>query len=83
MMAELEAKEVSHGSMDSLRTDLPTEATREKEEEAQRLQRLEEAMREAQERKKNLEARMQEKIRRQVQIAVSASKQASEPRINH
>ena len=36
-------------------------------------------MREAQEREKNLEARMQKEIRRQVQIAVSASKQASEP----
>ena len=39
-------------------------------------------MREAQEREKNLEARMQEEIRRQVQIAVSASKQESEPGIN-
>ena len=29
-VAELEAKEVSHGSMDSLRTDHPTEATRER-----------------------------------------------------
>jgi len=55
---------------------------RKKEEEAQRLQRLEEAVRKAQERKKNLEARMHEEIRRQVQIAVSASKQASEPGIN-
>jgi hypothetical protein len=40
---------------------------------------LEEAVREAQEWEKNLEATMQEEIRRQVQIAVSASKQASEP----
>ena len=30
MVAELEAKEVSRGSMDSLRTDLPTEAARER-----------------------------------------------------
>jgi hypothetical protein len=29
-VAELEAKEVSHGSMDSLRIDLPTEATKER-----------------------------------------------------
>jgi hypothetical protein len=29
-VAELEAKEVSHESMDSFRTDLPTEATRER-----------------------------------------------------
>ena len=35
-------------------------------------------MHEAQEREKNLKARIQEEIRRQVQIAVSASKQASE-----
>ena len=55
---------------------------RKKEEEAQRLQRLEEAVREAQEREKNLKARMQEEIRRQVQIALSASKQASEPGID-
>jgi hypothetical protein len=30
MVAELEAKEVSRGSMDSLKTDLPTEAARER-----------------------------------------------------
>ena len=30
MVAELEAKEVSRGSMDSLKIDLPTEATRER-----------------------------------------------------
>ena len=30
MVAELEAKEVSCGSLDSLRTDLPIEAAREK-----------------------------------------------------
>ena len=30
MVAELEAKKVSRGSMDSLRIDLPTEAARER-----------------------------------------------------
>jgi hypothetical protein len=43
---------------------------------------LEEAMHKSQEQEKISEARMQEEIRRQVQIAVSASRQASEPGIN-
>ena len=83
MVAELEAKEVSRGSMDSLRTDLPTEAARERRKKRHSGSRgwRKRCVKHRSE-KKNLEARMQEEIRRQVQIAVSASKQASEPGFN-
>jgi hypothetical protein len=43
---------------------------------------LEEMMLQAQEREKAMEARMQEEIRKQVHIAMSAQRQASEPRMN-
>jgi hypothetical protein len=43
---------------------------------------LEEMVLQAQEREKEMEARMQEEIRKQVQIAMSAQRQASEPGMN-
>ena len=43
---------------------------------------LEEMVLEAKEREKAMEARMQEEIRKQVQIAMSVQRQASEPGIN-
>jgi len=43
---------------------------------------LEEMVLEAKEREKAMEARMQEEIRKQVQIAMSAQRQASEPGMN-
>jgi hypothetical protein len=80
MVAKLEAKEVSRGSMDSLMTDLPTEAARKRREKRHSGSKgWRKRCVKHRSGKKNLEARMQEEIRRQVQIAVSASKQASEP----
>ena len=62
---------------------------RRKDEEAARISRLEEYVREsreallqAQEREKDMQARMQDEIIKQVQIAMSAQRQASDPGIN-
>ena len=62
---------------------------RRKDEEATRISRLEEYVRgsreallQAQEREKDMQARMQDKIIKQVQIAMSAQRQALDPRIN-
>ena len=62
---------------------------RRKDEEAAQISRLEEYVREsreallqAQEREKDMQARMQDEIIKQVQIAMSAQRQASDPGIN-
>lgn len=59
--------------------DAPTYIShqRRKDEEAERIRRLEEAVLQSQEREQSLEARMQEEIKRQVELAMSSQRQST------
>ena len=64
--------------MASLRTPLPTEAaSEEKDEEAERICKLEEAVLQSRERELNMDMRMQEEIKLQVSLQLSIQRQSS------